>query len=468
MFMKKYKKSIFWFRQDLRLEDNTGLQKCLEHSKEILPIFVLDTHIICKFWWLSDAKFWFIREALEYLSKDLAKIWLEKVIVFHDAPEQIIPQLVKHYDIEAIFCNTSYGSYGKKRDEAVEKSVWIPLESYKDFLIAEPDEIEQRKVFTPYYKLWQKYIIQNCPIIPSNSDFLSARGENIVQVKIEEQTEAKDFIELEKHPYFTMEFWKERFAKLPLQNYDDTRNSLDVDGTSRLSPYLRFGVFSARQILGKVLEATNWELPPKWTHTESYVSELAWREFWWQIFYNFPETKTTEFQEKRRYIPWSQDKKMFQKWCDGETGYPIVDAAMKQLNETNWMHGRARMIVSSFLTKDLQIDWRLWERYFAEKLLDYDEAVNLWNWQWGASVGADPKPLRIFSPLIQSEKFDSQAKYIRKYIPELQDTETKHIHNPLKYPLSYTPLLVDHSIVQAETKLMYKQSSIDFEEAQKK
>ena len=454
--MKQYKKSIFWFRQDLRTHDNTGLIECLNNSEEILPIFILDTNILNWFGWLSDKKFWFVREALDSLTKSIQKLWGKQVVVLHWKPEQLIPELVSKYKIDAIFVNTTYWSYGKKRDLLVAEKSDCIFETYKDFLLAEPHEIEQRKVFTPFYKLWQKHGFNStehtCP--------------KVLQLQTEEQTHAWDFINLEKHPYFSMDFWRERFSNLPIHNYNDIRNDLDIDGTSRLSPYLRFWIFSIREIFNKHL--SNWNIPEKWAQWEHYISELAWREFWWQIYYNFPHTKTLEFQEKRRHIEWSQNKKIFEKWCNGETGYPIVDAAMKQLNETNWMHGRARMVVASFLTKDLNIDWRLWEQYFKEKLLDYDEAVNLWNWQWGASVWADPKPLRIFSPLLQSEKFDKQAKFIHHYIPELKYVPLKHIHNPIANSLEYCPLIVDHSKAQANTKEIYKQSSLDFEEAQKK
>jgi len=440
-----YKKSIFWFRQDLRVSDNTGLFEAVKNSQEILPIFILDINIYKKFWGLSDPKFGFIREALEQVSGNIRKIWGEKVIVFHGKPEEIIPELVKKYAIECIFTNTTYGTYGKERDEIIIKSVsklGCNFESHKDFLIAEPHEIEQRKVFTPFYKLWQKYILAHpeaVALLPELTHFS--------QLESSEQTEAKDFIELEKHPYFTMQFWAERLEKNINSSYDDTRNSLDKDGTSRLSPYLRHGVFSIRQIYKKASHLS-----------QSYVSELAWREFWWQILYNFPNTREQEFLEKYRDIEWSRDEVLFEKWCKWETGYPIVDAAMRQLNETNWMHGRARMVVASFLTKDMHIDWRLGEKYFKEKLLDYDEAVNLGNWQWSASVWADPKPLRIFSPILQSEKFDPEAKYIRKYIPELALESVRSIHNPLDTPLTYCEPIVDHKIETGKAREMYKAS----------
>jgi deoxyribodipyrimidine photo-lyase len=244
-----------------------------------------------------------------------------------------------------------------------------------------------------------------------------------------------------------MDFWKERFENHIKKSYKEERNDLSLDGISRLSPYHRHWVFSIRQIYNKA----------KYT-SESFVSELAWREFWHHIFYNFPNTKQEEFLEKYRDIKWSNDEYLFQKWCDGETWYPIVDAAMKQLNSTNWMHGRARMVVASFLTKDLHIDWRLWEQYFASKLLDYDEAINLWNWQWSASVWADPKPLRIFNPILQSQKFDSHAKYIKKYIPELQNQNLAAIHDPLEKNLWYIRTIVDHREETRIAREIYKAS----------
>ena len=444
--MKQYKKSIFWFRQDLRIQDNTGLFEATANSSEVLPIFIFDGNITDNFWGLNDQKFWFLREALEYVSKDLQDLWWNKIIVLKWKPENIIPSLVHTYEIECVYTNTSYGSYWKKRDESVAekiKHLWCKFESHKDFLLAEPHEIEQRKVFTPFYKLWQKL----------DFDCNELELTSFKQLKTLEQTEAKDFVSIAKHPYFTMDFWKDRFDSYIKKSYDDTRNDLDTDGTSRLSPYLRHWVFSIRQIYNKA----------KYT-SESFVSELAWREFWWQILYNFPNTKNEEFLEKYRYLDWDTDDYKFQKWCRWETWYPVVDAAMKQLNTTNWMHGRARMIVASFLTKDMHIDWRLGEQYFKKMLLDYDEAVNLWNWQWWASVWADPKPLRIFNPILQSEKFDSDAKYIKKYLPHLENFMPKQLHNPLENNLWYAKPIVDHTIETKKAREIYKASYAKFEE----
>jgi len=432
-------KSIFWFRQDLRTYDNIWLFNAIKNSEEILPIFIIDKNIVKSFWWIEDKKFWFIREALEKLDKEIIDLWWKWVKVFHDYPETIIPKLVEKYNIESVYANRSYWKYWKKRDEKIESILIekkVNFETFKDYLLVEPHEVEQRKVFTPFYKLWQKV------------DFETTEykiDSKIQQIEIEENFEASDFIKLEKHPYFTMEFWLNRFKNHIRENYDEYRNDLDKDWTSKVSPYLRFGVFSVRQIYNIAKDVN-----------ETFISELAWRDFWQHINYYFPFTKKIEFQENKRHIKWKTDSLLFKKWCNGETWYPVVDAAMKQLVETNWMHGRARMIVASFLTKDLLIDWRLWEDFFKKHLLDYDENVNFWNWQWSASVWADPKPLRIFNPCLQSEKFDKEAKFIKKYLPVLENQKIKAIHNPMENELNYIRLIVNHKEAQREARAVYK------------
>lgn len=439
--MKIYKKSIFWFRQDLRIYDNTALFEAAHQSDQVLPIFILDTNLIPYFGWLEDKKFWFIREALKQVSQNLEIIWGQKVAVYLWKPEEIIPELVKKYEIDAVFVNESYGSYGKKRDLLIAEKIKeykARFEPYKDFLLVWPNEVESRKVFTPFFKLWKKNIHDTEELSLSSFSAL----------KITDIKEAQDFIPTKKHPFFTMDFWKKRFENLPLTSYEETRNNLDIDGTSLLSPYIRFWVFSIRQIYNKIKLSSN----------ESFLSEIAWREFWWHIFHFFPETKNIEFQDKRRWISWKNDMELFEKWKNGETWYPVVDAAMKELKEKNWMHGRARMIVASFLTKDLHIDWRLGESYFKEMLLDYDEAVNLWNWQWSASVWADPKPLRIFNPILQSEKFSPSCDYIFKYIPELSENPKEAIHNPLEHSLDYINPIIDHRIETKKAREIYKKS----------
>lgn len=435
------KKAIFWFRQDLRVYDNSWFIKAILENDEVLPIFVIDKNITDWFLWLNDKKFGFIRESLDHLDYEIKKLNWEWIKVFYDTPENIIPYLALKYSITNIIANKSYSRYWTKRDENIknilnQNNISFSLE--KDYLLVEPDEVEQRKVFTPFYKLWQKQLWDTTEKNPTN----------FKQLKIEENFDVSDFIKIEKHPYFTIEFWENRLKNYIRENYDEYRNDLDKDWTSKLSPYLRFWIFSVRQIYN-IAKNKN----------ESFVSELAWREFWQHINYYFPETKNTEFQENKRHIKWSSDEYLFEKWCRWETWYPIVDACMKQLVETNWMHGRGRMIVASFLTKDLLIDWRLWEEFFKKHLLDYDENVNFWNWQWSASVWADPKPLRIFNPSLQSSKFDKDAIFIKKYLPELINQELKEIHNPENNNLKYTRLIVKHSEAQKLAREAYKKPS---------
>ena len=438
-----YKKSIFWFRQDLRTFDNKWLIEAIKNSNELLPIFILDKNIIPDFLWLTDKKFLFLKEALLNLDLELKKLWW-KLTIYNDFPEKIIPEICKKYNINTIFTNKSYSIYWKKRDEKILDFCLnnkIDFLNFNDFLLVEPEEIEQRKVFTPYYKLWQKKLIVKWYKIENPVNFKQIQNDFDIKIFLDEK------ISWENHPYFTMDFWKNRLENYIRSDYETFRNDLDKDWTSKLSPYLRFGIFSVRQIYNIAKE--------KSTH---YVSELAWREFWQHIDYYFPFTKEIEFQENKRHIEWKHDEILFEKWCNWETGYPIVDAAMKQLIETNWMHGRARMIVASFLTKDLLIDWRWWEAFFKKHLLDYDENVNFWNWQWSASVWADPKPLRIFNPCLQSQKFDSEAKFIKKYIKELEFEKAERIHNPIENLLIYNDIIVNHNEAQKIARIAYKKT----------
>jgi len=447
-----YKRVIFWFRQDLRTYDNYGFIEAIKNSKEILPIFILDKNITADFGDLKDKKFWFIREALENLDAQIKKLWGRNLNIFHDTPEKIIPFLVEKYKIEAVYTNRSYGLYGTWRDALIEKILKkknVAFYKKQDFLLIEPEEIQSYKVFTPYKRKWFQVFEEKYLKKEEDSLIYEKKADKITTIEVKQAWIAKDFIPTKKHPYFTLNFWKQRLKKGIRKDYEEKRNFLAKDGTSRLSPYLRFWIFSIRQIYNEAVIAY-------WYANNPFVSELIWREFWQHIAYYFPETKQKEFQEKRRHIAWNKNEELFEKWCKWETGYPIIDASMKQLTKTNLLHGRARMIVASFLTKDLHIDWRWGEKFFKKHLLDYDENMNFGNWQWSASVWADPKPLRIFNPSLQSEKFDSEAKFIRHYIPTLKNDPIDFIHFPLKHELSYIPPIVDHSQEQSLTRSIYK------------
>lgn len=424
---KTHNRTLFVFRQDLRTHDNTWLIEAIRDSKEIFPIFIHDTRAIVDFW-VDDARFGFIREALETIDYELQKYWW-RLTVFSGKPEEIISDLIGKYNINAVYQNRSYSPRGNTRDENIMKICYeenVDFQDFQDFLLVEPSECEQRKVFTPFSMLWKKFLFAH----PERLEMKEFQWNEVGWFIPENYKEIKDIISVVHHPYWSISFGKERMLRDNLY-YDELRNIPSVDGSTRLSPYIRFGVFSIREIYEKMKD------------NPVLLSEIIWREFWYHIAYYFPFTYDIEFQERKRNISWNTDEGSYEwkKFLRAETGYPLVDAAIQQLYETHWMHNRLRMVVASFLTKNLGIDWRIGEKWFKKYLIDYDEAVNFWNWQWSASVWADPKPVRIFNPLLQSEKFDPDAKFIKKYLPELEDIDPKKIHSLDLSWLYYHPIV---------------------------
>ena len=288
--------------------------------------------------------------------------------------------------------------------------------------------------------LWKKFIIAH----PERLEVREFDGSQVHWFVPEDRQDIGAVIDVSYHPFWTLDFGRDRM-KREFSHYDELRNLPAVDGSTRLSPYIRFGIFSVREIYAKMKD------------NPVLLSEIIWREFWYHIAYYFPFTYQIEFQERRRSIVWKRDKssyewEIFQK---GKTGYPLVDAAIRQLIETNWMHNRLRMVVASFLTKNLGIDWRIGEKWFKKYLIDYDEAVNYGNWQWSASVGADPKPVRIFNPLLQSEKFDTECRFIKKYLPELEGIDPQKIHS-LELQGVYIAPIVGQKESAAEARERYR------------
>lgn len=438
---KSHGRSLFIFRQDFRLKDNTGLIEAMKNSKEVFPIFIHDTRAIEDFW-KDDARFGFVREALESIDTELQK-YGGRLTVYSGKPEEIISELISKYGIHAVYINTSYSPRGKIRDDnilSICDKEWVIFYSFQDFLLVEPNEYEQRKVFTPYSMLWKKFLLAH----PERLIIHEFDGNRVKWFTSEDKKEISEVITVPYHPYWSIPFGFTRMDR-DFSSYDDTRNIPSIDGSTRLSPYIRFGVFSIREIYQKIQD------------NPVLLSEIIWREFWYQIAYYFPFTHDLEFQERKRSIVWSRDISSYE-WKQfeaGKTGYPLLDAAIRQLTLTNWMHNRLRMVVASFLTKNLGIDWRIGEKWFKRYLIDYDEAVNIGNWQWSASVWADPKPVRIFNPLLQSEKFDSEAKFIKKYIPELENIDPKKIHS-LDLSGIYYPPIVDQKESAREARERYR------------
>lgn len=399
--------SIFWFRRDLRLSDNTALYYALKDGYPVLPIFIFDKHILDKLEDKKDARVQFIHDTVASLDQKLRALG-SGIRTFYSTPLEAYESLTREYSIASVFTNRDYEPYANQRDKEVEAFLAkkdIGFYTFKDHVIFEKEEIVSGsgtfyKVFTPYSKVWRVKYAENRPqILPDASESSNWFGWRPWPI----------------HSLTEMGFETSDINIPPLnidedivRKYDEQRNFPAMDATSKLGIHLRFGTISIRQLAAKT-EKLNW----------TYLNELIWRDFYAMILANNPHVAERAFKPPYDHIPWRHDEEGFGKWCQGMTGYPIVDAGMRQLNQTGFMHNRVRMIVASFLTKHLLLDWRWGEAYFAEKLLDFDLASNNGGWQWAAGTGTDSQPyFRVFNPQSQTEKFDPQLEYIKKWIPE--------------------------------------------------
>lgn len=429
--------TVFWFRRDLRLEDNVGLYKALQGKFPVLPIFIFDSEILSELP-KDDARVSFIFQLLQNLRKELEN-HDSSIAIYHGKPEQVFKNLISEYNVQEVICNRDYEPYARKRDEKIEQFLSensIDFTTFKDQVIFEKDEVVKGDgspyiVYTPYMKVWKQKFekAKDCNALATFTLF-----KGLYQSTELPDIQMKDIgfknSEIEVPEYNTS-------ANL-IQNYEKTRNFPSLDATSHLGPHLRFGTVSIRKIMEKATSEKN----------EIFWQELIWREFFMQILWHFPETLENAFKKKYDRIEWRNNELEFTKWKEGKTGYPLVDAGMRQLNATGYMHNRVRMLVASFLCKHLLIDWRWGEAYFAEKLLDYEMASNVGNWQWAAGSGVDAAPyFRIFNPTTQIEKFDKQHDYIKKWIPEF-GTE------------NYPEKIVDHKEARDRCLRVYKAALI--------
>jgi deoxyribodipyrimidine photo-lyase len=398
--------NIFWFRRDLRLEDNVGLFHALNSGAEVLPLFIFDDTILSQLP-KDDARVTFIQQQLEKMQMQL-KTNGKSLAVFCGNPVEVFTKLISENKIQTVYTNHDYEPYARKRDLELYhlfKENGIEFKTSKDQVIFEKSEVVKEDgtpyvVYTPYSNKW-KYNFSQITLKNYNSeDYLET-------------------IKLHSYPFLSLTDigFTPSSIKVPpydisdslIDNYEATRNFPALDQTSHLGIYLRFGAVSIRKMISKALESNN----------ETFLKELIWREFFMQILWHFPHTVTSSFRPKYDEIIWNNNENLFQKWCEGKTGYPFVDAGMRELNATGHMHNRVRMIVASFLCKHLLIDWRWGETYFAIKLLDYEQSSNVGNWQWAAGSGVDAAPyFRIFNPSEQIKKFDKEFVYIKKWIPE--------------------------------------------------
>lgn len=415
--------SIFWFRRDLRLHDNAGLYHALKGPHPVLPLFIFDRDILDDLPDKRDARVTFIHQTLSGLKAELASMG-SSMLIRYGKPEEIWADLLQEFSIGAVYTNRDYEPYALQRDTGIQHLLEqknIPFHTYKDHVIFEKDEVLKSDrtpytVFTPYSKRWLEKL-NTRSVERSHPDGASEKTSFYLQSYPVEQYDQQWFptpplpmptlADMGFRPV-GMTFPATTVARGLIKNYDKTRNFPAINGTSRLGIHFRFGTISIRE---KARHAMSLNA--------TYLNELIWRDFYSQILGHFPHVVDHPFRLQYDKVPWRDAPEELEKWCQGRTGYPIVDAGMRELNTTGYMHNRVRMITASFLTKHLLIDWRHGEAYFAQKLLDYDLASNSGGWQWAAGCGTDAAPyFRIFNPSEQTKKFDAQHQYIRRWIPE--------------------------------------------------
>lgn len=430
--------SIFWFRRDLRLDDNHGLFEALSGDVPVLPIFIFDTNILDTLD-KNDHRVEAIHNQLLSLNKILQEKYNSSLAIYHGKPIDIYRQLAEEYEIQSVSINHDYEPYAKRRDA----EVWdflhskdIDFFSYKDQVIFEKDDVVKEDgkpyvVYTAYMKRWRLTLNPEEDLYEYNTDIQNfLKNKNL------------PFLELSDIGFESSGISVPDCNVAPdiIDSYGAKRDFPGLGATSHVGFYLRFGIISIRNLVKKALRS----------HDDTYLKELIWREFFMQVMWHFPYSATRSFHEKYDYIPWRNNVDEFEKWKHGQTGYPLVDAGMRELNTTGYMHNRVRMIVASFLCKHLLIDWRWGEKYFAEKLFDYELSSNVGNWQWAAGTGVDAAPyFRVFNPEIQMKKFDPKGEYIRKWVPEY-------------FSIGYVLPMVDHKTARERAIETYRNSLNDY------
>jgi deoxyribodipyrimidine photo-lyase len=426
--------NIFWFRRDLRLQDNAGLFHALKDDNPVVPLFIFDSNILDELDDKYDRRVEFIHLALQEVQLQLVKMD-SSLETRYGVPLDIFTGLLNEFSIGKVFTNHDYEPYAKHRDSGIEKLLkdhGASFHSFKDQVILEKNEVlkEDGKpytVFTPYSKKWKSVLtgfhLQSYSTSKYFSNFFKQPERKIISLQ-----------EMNFKPA-GQSFPGKEWQGAIIRNYKEQRDFPSVQGTSRLSVHLRFGTISIRVLAGEA-GALN----------ETFLDELIWRDFYQMILWHFPKVVAHAFKAEYDSINWRNNENEFTAWCNGQTGYPIVDAGMRELNATGFMHNRVRMIVASFLTKHLLIDWRWGEAYFAKKLLDYDLAANNGGWQWAAGSGCDAAPyFRIFNPHLQTQKFDPELKYIRKWVPEFEE-------------FTYPQPIVDHKMARERCLFTYAEA----------
>lgn len=435
------KNNMFWFRRDLRLNDNAGLYHALKGDYPIIPIFIFDTNILEKLP-TKDARVEFIHDTLSEIDSQLQN-HRSRLQIFYGEPEEVWKDIIDSYDVGSVYTNHDFEPYAKDRDDAIKsilESNDIAFHTYKDHVIFEKSEITKAdgspySVFTPYKKKWLAKIEEGRDESGLSYYFKEYPTEDYFDNFSKELKERWVTLEQMGFEPTDIKIPSTEVAQGVIKKYGEQRNFPGIDGTSRLGIHFRFGTVSIREKARKAQHLS-----------DVYLSELIWRDFYATILYHNPQVVTEAYRPKYDKIQWLNDENNFEAWKNGMTGYPLVDAGMRELNQTGHMHNRVRMLVASFLTKHLLIDWRWGEAYFAEKLLDFDLASNNGGWQWASGSGTDAAPyFRIFSPMAQLDKFDKQRTYVKKYIPELGTDD-------------YPDPIVDHKMARERCLATYKEA----------
>jgi deoxyribodipyrimidine photo-lyase len=429
---------LFWHRRDLRIEDNAGLYKALKENNEVQSIFIFDNSILSELP-RNDQRVRFIHQEVQEIKKKYQDFGADLKVYFGN-PTTLIPEIALELNATKVYTNRDYEPYALERDQNIFnalESLGIAFIGSKDHVIFEKNEVLKDDglpytIFTPYARKWKakltEYHLKSYPTEQYASHLIpQKRVETLIALN------ELGFRDENIHPFPSKKFQKEI-----IQCYHEKRDFPNMNATSKLSVHLRFGTISVRQ-LAKMAQNTN----------ETYLNELIWRDFYQMIIHHFPHSVQGSFKKQYDKIVWEQNEGHFQAWCEGKTGYPLVDAGMRELNQTGFMHNRVRMVVASFLTKHLLIDWRRGESYFAEKLLDFELASNIGGWQWAAGCGCDAAPyFRVFNPTAQQEKFDKQKEYIKKWVPEFGST-------------SYPNPIIDHAFARDRVLTRFKQALND-------
>lgn len=454
--MKPFSVSIHIFRRDLRLEDNTALIAGLSQSIKVIPVFIFDERQLNNPY-KGNNSFEFLLNSLMELNQELRSKG-SQLYIFRGIAHEVVEELASVLSIDAIFLNRDYTHFSKERDYAIAEVCQkhnIAFNSFADALLNEPEQVHKHDgksytVFTPFMKKARQLSV----LKPQQNTFSNYF---IGEIKTKSSFEKPALLLEKSNPNLLLKGGRNEGLRLltesgKLTNYNEDRNFPAIKGTSLLSAHHKFGTISIRESYNQV--------SAKFGKEHTLINELYWRDFFTHIVYHFPHVLGHSFNSKYENIPWNNDEKKFEKWCNGQTGFPIVDAGMRELVTTGFIHNRVRMVVASFLTKDLHIDWRMGERFFANHLIDYDPAVNNGNWQWAASTGCDAQPyFRIFNPWSQQLKFDPECAYIKKWVPELKTLTTKEIHNLEKsssLSAKYPRAMVDHKTQAEHIKSIFK------------